>query len=314
MARGRTVRMFLADGTAEGLRILEMSNWTGVALVCGRADWARVASREEFAKPGVYVLAGDRDGEPAIYIGQAETLRSRIGTHDAQKDFWEHVVVFTSKDANLTVSHARWLESRLVALAQRAKRARLENGNAPAAPALPEAERADMETFLDTMLVLYPLVGVTAFEVVAAPPSPVQRPTPPPVGVFPTGGSSPDAPPPAAVERPAGEFPPLFLRARDADAEGRYRSEGFLVLSGALARRDETTSCPETLRQYRRRLVESGVLVAHGTHLRLTQDTLFGSPSTAAAVLLGASANGRIEWKTADGRTLKDLQAARANA
>jgi hypothetical protein len=29
-------------------------------------------------------------------------------------------------------------------------------------------------------------------------------------------------------------------------------------------------------------------------------------------VLLAASANGRIEWKTADGRTLKQLQEARA--
>ena len=48
--------------------------------------------------------------------------------------------------------------------------------------------------------------------------------------------------------------------------------------------------------------------------LRRTQvtdhDYTFNSPSTAAGVMLGRSANGRVEWKDATGRTLKDLQTA----
>jgi len=47
---------------------------------------------------------------------------------------------------------------------------------------------------------------------------------------------------------------------------------------------------------------------------RFTQDYSFSSPSTAAAVVLGRSANGRIEWKDAQGRTLKELQEAEAGA
>jgi hypothetical protein len=41
---------------------------------------------------------------------------------------------------------------------------------------------------------------------------------------------------------------------------------------------------------------------------RFAQDYVFSSPSTAAAVVLGRSANGRIEGKDAQGRTLKALQ------
>lgn len=41
---------------------------------------------------------------------------------------------------------------------------------------------------------------------------------------------------------------------------------------------------------------------------RLTQDYTFNSPSTAAGVLLGRSANGRIEWKDVKGRSLKEIQ------
>lgn len=38
----------------------------------------------------------------------------------------------------------------------------------------------------------------------------------------------------------------------------------------------------------------------------------FSAPSTAAAVVLGRGANGRTEWKGADGRTLKEIQEAEA--
>jgi Domain of unknown function (DUF4357) len=41
---------------------------------------------------------------------------------------------------------------------------------------------------------------------------------------------------------------------------------------------------------------------------------VFSSPSAAATVVLGRSANGRIEWKDAQGRTLKELQAQEATA
>jgi hypothetical protein len=40
------------------------------------------------------------------------------------KDFWERTVVIVSKDENLTKSHVRYLESRLIKLAQEARRAR----------------------------------------------------------------------------------------------------------------------------------------------------------------------------------------------
>lgn len=46
---------------------------------------------------------------------------------------------------------------------------------------------------------------------------------------------------------------------------------------------------------------------------RFAQDYVFTSPST-AAVVLGPSANGRVEWKDATGRTLKELQEREAAA
>ena len=75
------------------------------------------------------------------------------------KDFWDRAIVLTSKDANLTKAHARYLESGFIALAQQARRSRLVNGT-PAAASLPEADVSDMEYFIAQAKIILPVLGV----------------------------------------------------------------------------------------------------------------------------------------------------------
>ena len=73
------IQIFVAEGVPDGLRIVEKSNWIGQGIVCPRGRWPHVKSRSDFDKSGVYILVG-RDGEddrPTLYIGEAETVRSR---------------------------------------------------------------------------------------------------------------------------------------------------------------------------------------------------------------------------------------------
>lgn len=49
------------------------------------------------------------------------------------------------------------------------------------------------------------------------------------------------------------------------------------------------------------------MLVEKGGFLVFTKDTQFTSPSAAAAVIHGGSANGLIVWKSRDGKSLKQL-------
>ena len=58
MATPFTIKIFLADGTPDGLRVVEKTNWTGIALCFPRTAFAGVRSRKEFGRPGVYVLGG----------------------------------------------------------------------------------------------------------------------------------------------------------------------------------------------------------------------------------------------------------------
>jgi Domain of unknown function (DUF4357) len=55
--------------------------------------------------------------------------------------------------------------------------------------------------------------------------------------------------------------------------------------------------------RHRRNLRGSLGLVPSGGYLRLTRDALFESPSQAAAVMIGHSANGPDQWIAPDGRS-----------
>jgi hypothetical protein len=249
-------------------------------LVSSRSDYPRARKRDEYSRPGVYFLTGPPSGiglKGQLYIGEADDVRDRVDQHLKIKDFWTTVVAFTSKDENLNKAHVRYLEARLVQLASRAGRVNLLNGTVPALPRLSEPDRADMQAYLREMLVILPLLGVVAFEEINTQALPADR---------------------------------LHLKGKGAQATGADTSEGFVVYEESLARIDSVPSIHPYMETQRTRLQAEGVLVPDGGHLRFTRAHLFYSPSTAAGVILGRTANGRIEWKNAAGQTLKEMQEA----
>ncbi len=304
-----SLRIFVADGDPDGLRIVDKSNWIGKALLFPRALLPQVKARPELAQTGVYLLLGPRpDGEgDMLYVGEGDPIRPRLESHYAQKDFWTRAIGFTTTTAGqLNKAHVQFLESRLIALAKAAKRLPLDNANQPAEPSLSEADRADMEVFLGHMLGMLPVLGVHAFEKAQRIVTPVGLPV-----------LSAPVPSPAAQQaesEPAQSPEPLELicKGKVYEAMGSDTAQGFVVFAGSTASADIGNSLSWSQRTQREDLLKTGVLQADGAVLRFTQDYVFSSPSTAAAVVLGRSANGRVEWKAADGRTLKEIQEAEA--
>ncbi len=274
---GFSVRIFIPSGKPEGMRIVEKSNWTGQGIVFPRALYPESRQRPELKRTGVYVLWGPGDAGqlPRVYVGEGDGVLARIDQHARNKDFWTHAIVFTSKDQNLNKAHGQYLESRLVALATAAKRCELDNGNVPSLPALSEADAADAESFLADLLLCLPVVGVPFFESSRA--SKVRR-------------------------------RELKLRSRGIEATGFDEPEGFVVLAGSQAAMNEVRSIHPYLTTLRATLLKKGVLVEEGDVYCLSQDYTFSSPSTAAGVMIGRSANGRTMWKDSDGRSLKEIQ------
>lgn len=279
--RGTSIRVFLPDGDPTGLRIVERSNWTGIVLVASKADLTRLRKRDEVQGPGVYLLVGRSDQDlPEIYIGEADSVAVRLASHvRSDKDFWNEAVVISTKDANFNKASARWLESQLILLAQRANRSVIHNGNQGAPVHLSEADEADMHAFLDDVRILLPILGILAFE------------------------------PPGSSQRSKSETE-LYLRGRGSDAVGYESSEGFVVKEGATGPGTEVPSIGESARTRRHQLIEAGLLVREGDRVRLTRDVAFGSPSTAATMIMGRNTNGRLQWKSREGKTLKEIQEA----
>lgn len=276
-ARGFSVKIFIPSGDPGGIRLVEKSNWTGRGLVFPRSVLQDARKRPELTGAGVYIIWGPGESEqiPRVYIGEGTGLVGRLDSHAKKKDFWTDGVVFTSKDQNLNKAHIQYLEARLVGLATEVKRCELENANVPQPPSLSDADKADAELYLDDMLLCLPVVGVRFF----------RKP---------------------GVQTQAAQS--LFLRTKEIEARGYEDSDGFVVRSGSLAVKEELPSIHAYMSDLRSALLEGGVLEKHGDFYRLVQDYSFGSPSTAAGVLLGRPSNGRLEWKDAKGRTLKQLQ------
>ena len=144
MNYGKSIRLFLIEGIADGRWMCELSNWTGKAYKIPRNCVKESSDREELKNTGIYFLFGKSDETDTyrVYIGEAENIYERLLTHLKEKDFWHECVVFISKDNNLNKAHVKYLENRMYTIAKEAGRYQLENSNIPTQSSLSEADRA----------------------------------------------------------------------------------------------------------------------------------------------------------------------------
>lgn len=283
---GRSIRLFLVEGTSTGLRTAEIGLSTIKALVVPRTLLASAASRPEIRRTGVSVLVGPDPDEPAIrrvYVGEGDMVLDRLVQHDksVDKDFWEEAVVLVSKDENLTKAHVRYLEARLVQLAGEARQCRLANGTKPPTVGkLPEPDQVEMEEFIEQTRLLLGALGHDVF-------TPLSAPTPKGESVSARPGS-------AQTFRYSG-------KGFDATAVLDPNAGGLVVLKGSVARSKTVPSLSVGPLNRRQALIADGVLVPQGAEgLLFTADFAFKSPSGAAQIVAGMSTNGLNAWKTTD--------------
>ncbi len=276
-----TIKLFLVHGDPKRLRTAELSNWSGKSVAGPRSEFEGILAREESLQAGVYILTGTdpETGKPSIYIGEAESIKDRIKAH-LSKDFWNQIVYFVSKDENLTKSHIRYLEGRLIEQAINAKRCIVTNSQNSGSK-LPESDREDMEVFLGKIYQLLPVLGVELLVQISE-----------------------------NLDSDDRKYEILNCKIKNVTAHGYPVPNGFLVLKGSEAVYKERPSVkkwpwPKDMRQ---KFIEGGVLVDKEDKFEFTEDVEFSSPSAAAAVIHGGHANGLTSWKNLKGRTLKDME------
>ncbi|APD48473.1 GIY-YIG nuclease family protein [Synechococcus sp. CS-602] len=278
-----TIKLFLLYGDAKRLRVGEVSNWTGKALAAPRTELDDLLAREELESAGIYFLLGTNPdtGNPQAYIGEAEVIRDRLKQHKAKAlEFWSSVVVFVSKDENLTKAHVRFLENRLWQESKIAGRYELENVNG-SNPKLPESDREEMEVYLSKIRQVLPVLGSDLLAPIAGSASPTK------------------------------DQPNLVCKIKNALAHGRRTETGFVVFkdsTAVLALRPSAEVQHPFVVVLRQKLIKNGTLVEKEGVFVFGQSTEFSSPSAAAAVIHGGGANGLTAWRDKSGKTLKEIE------
>lgn len=287
--RGKSINLYLMDGSADGRIKCTLANWTGIAYRIPRTDIDLCKDRDHLKQSGVYFLFGvsDETGEPVVYIGQAgerkngEGILQRLQEHkkSSDKDYWTEAVVFTTAGNTFGPTEISYLENRFCTLSVEAKRYVVKNANDPTQGHVTEEKESELEEFIDYAKVIMGTLGHKVF-------TPVNSPS------VPAEGNN------------ANANEQLYLKTSKVDASGKRASDGFIVLKGSKIAQMATKSCPLWIKQLRIRYqdkISENVLI---------EDLAFTSPSAAAGFVNYASANGLTSWLTAEGKTLKALESA----
>lgn len=291
MARGKNINLYLMDGDASGRIKCTIANWTGIAYKIPRIELEKSKEREDLKQSGVYFLFGSSDetGNDIVYVGQAgarkngEGILNRLIEHkrNPEKDYWTDVVIFTTQNNSFGPTEISYLENQFCNLAIDAKRYEVKNGNDPSLGNITEEKESEMEEFIEYAKLIMGTLGYKVF--------------------VPFTTTKPSEPNDEVEEK-------VYYMQRKSrksniiiNAKCKQTTEGFVVLKGSLIETIDSESIPDKIKQIRKK----ANIDNHGI---LQEDLLFNSPSYAAAFVYGGNTNGLIDWKNADGKTLKEIE------
>jgi hypothetical protein len=274
MGRGKTIQIFLPDGSANGIKIAEITSAIEKAILIPRNNLQEAVKRKETSQEGIYFLFGtdDERAKPLVYIGQTKEGIKRIKNHDQNKDFWNYAILIISKTKSFTKTHIEFLEELTIRMAKEANRFEFENNVSPKHYIIPESLEADLLDSFDTIKILTTTLGFPLFE--------------------------------TNIKR----INNFYLKGRGVTAEGNFTNEGFIVYSGSQVKKEATPSCHSYIINKRRMLLTNNILSEHIDYYQFEENFIFDSCSTAGGVILGRSTNGWTAWKNKDGETLDEVK------
>ncbi len=281
MAYGKSIELFLVNGTADSLIIAELSNWNGKAIKIPRIEVSS-CNRDDITQAGVYFLfCKEDDGSDSVYIGEAENVKERLVQHlrdyqsEKEKYYWSTAVIFIGRDLNKAL--IRYLENRFVEIARSSKRYLILTKNTYRNTVMKESQIAVMEEFVDNVKILINALGYKVLE---------------PLVQTNLADTNID-----------DEI--LYITSGSVNATGKVTAEGFVVFSGAtINEKTSARSLSAGMQKLRQKLFNSDKVKEFAT----TEDILFSSSSAAADFILGYSVSGPRTWKTKDGISLKELE------
>lgn len=278
MSFSKTIQMYIFDGNPNGRIMCELSNWNGRVYKISRNELLQFSQREDAQNTGVYFLFGkDDENNDTVYIGEAEKMIVRLKQHLKDSEYWNDCIAVISKDNLLNKAHVKYLENSFYMLAQKSGRYNILNSTVPTCSSVSEYDEAKLQEFISNAKLLVNTLGYKAFETIDD--SKVKR---------------------------SDDMEYFYIKAaRGANAKGLIVSDGFAVMKGSVIASTTVPSMSESLKKRRDSLIKKGII---NENFEFTKDYIFTSPSLAASIVMGRSANGLTEWKNDKNKSIKNLE------
>ena len=281
---GKRISIYLHEGLPQGARVVGIDQWSGRVVAGPRnamKDVLYLLDQYNHDGSSLYFLVGeqDRDDLPSVYIGETDNFRDRIKQHEKNKEWWNDVVIFFSPDGSLMTTGSKYLESVCIDRIGSMGHCTLDNSTSPAKKKVLLEESSGLEQFYQNILTILPILGYS-------------------IAVS-------DMP----AESTGKDGMTFYCTRKGADAQGLLRKDGKMkVLKGSKCVGEITLSFSDhAYKKLRDELISIGRLHKEDSNYIFTDDYIFNSPSAAAAIVLGNSANGKIEWKDDHGHTMKNV-------
>jgi hypothetical protein len=283
---GYTVTIHAIQGKPDGIRTIEKAGWTGLGILCPRNELNQIKNyknRLPLDKPGVYFLIGPSDTSVStkVYIGEGDPFFDRVVSHHQNKDFWNVFIAFTTKDVSVNKADIQYFESELVKIIRQNSNNDLDsdNKNNPLNPSLSWSQVDNNNQFIREIIDCLPMVGYSIFK--------------------------------EKTSQSSSSNLLLRLNSMGSDASSYLTSNGILVIKGSIARNELQDSFRGSYLDLRDELINKGIISLSEDKLVFKEDFEFNSPSAAASVILGRSANGQTNWKVGSTNvTLKEYQSS----
>lgn len=264
-----------------GIKIMDNPTKTLKGILFPREKLVDFDHMDESNQAGIYILynTADKNEKPQIYIGQTGyNITSRLRDHNRKRDFWNYALVFVEKGdfLNMNSAHTKLIESMLIKKATECGIAVMDNSTGSNPPRIQDSDKYAAQTWTEEVIVMTQLLGLSFFVL------------------------SPENKKKKDEEKVKGRF---HISKKGFEAFGDLLSGNgdFIVYKGSSISSKPTKSCPKSIIERREKasdLINGAVL---------SEDIRFTSPSSAAAFVCFAAANGWIEWKTDNNKTLKEI-------
>jgi hypothetical protein len=159
-AKAKSINLLLYEGDLNGVISIEDTSWnSGELYSAPRSSVSDLLETGACSKYGVYLLLS----QEMVYIGQSSDLAKRITQHTVGKDWWESVVILTTKDDSLNHSDIDYLESVLIEKAFSVNRLDCDNKNKGNPPKVDKFRKVYLGQYLEEALFLMQLIGISVF-------------------------------------------------------------------------------------------------------------------------------------------------------